>query len=95
MLRRGIFRDEADAMKESVADDTAEILAVSDDLSRRGLYGAAQMVCRLARERDEARAAIAAMREPTPMMFAAANGDGWTESHSRQIWQLMIDEALK
>jgi hypothetical protein len=49
-------------MIEHVADDTAEIVAVSDDLSRRELYGAAQMICRLARERDEARATIAAMQ---------------------------------
>jgi hypothetical protein len=36
-------------------DDEEEILSVAYQLQQRGLYGAAQMICRLARERDEAR----------------------------------------
>jgi hypothetical protein len=38
-----------------MSEDQDEILRVSDELSRMGLYGAAQMVCRLARQRDEVR----------------------------------------
>lgn len=55
--------------------------------------------------RGAARAAIAAMREPTEAMCDASLGD-WPESqlsrfgamedlHPRDVWQIMIDEALK
>ena len=40
-------------------DDKEEILAVTGYLERHELYGAAQMIYRLARERDEARAMLA------------------------------------
>ena len=39
----------------NLEDDKEEILAVSDELSRFELHGAAQMINRLARQRDEAR----------------------------------------
>ena len=46
-----------------MSDDWEEILTVESALSRRELYGAAQMVCRLARERDAARAALAWLQD--------------------------------
>ena len=42
-----------------LGDDQDEIIRVSDQLSRMELYGAAQMVLRLARERDDARRELA------------------------------------
>jgi hypothetical protein len=68
-------------MIEHVADDASEILAVSDDLSRRELYGAAQMICRLARERDEARA----MREPTSEMIERV-ANAISTAEAKWIW---------
>jgi hypothetical protein len=46
---------------------------------------------------DEARAAIAAMREPTEAMIVAAALDPSNQGHVSQTgtWQAMIDEALK
>jgi hypothetical protein len=82
-------------MNERVEDDTAEILAVSDSLARRDLYGAAQMICRLARERDEARAAIEAMREPTPAMIQAATRQNLPACQVRDVWHTMHAEILK
>ena len=46
------------ARTQTVGDDQDEIIRVSDQLSRMELYGAAQMVLRLARERDDARRAL-------------------------------------
>jgi len=44
---------------QTVSDDQDEIIRVSDELDRMELYGAAQMVLRLARQRDEARRELA------------------------------------
>jgi hypothetical protein len=48
---------------------------------------------------DAARAAIEAMREPTPEMIEAGNIPGWDDSVSvglsEEIWPAMIDAALK
>lgn len=41
---------------------------------------------------DDARAAIAEMREPTEAMYVAG---GMVEGEAPDIWQAMIDEALK
>ena len=38
--------------------DREEILRIADSLSRDELYGASQLICRLARERDEALTAL-------------------------------------
>jgi hypothetical protein len=47
-------------------------------------------------ELNMARAAIQAMREPTDQMGLGLGSDYRPGSHSaRQIWQAMIDEALK
>lgn len=43
---------------------------------------------------NAARAAIAAMREPTDKMIEASLDDAWT-AHTRQLYQRMIDAALK
>jgi hypothetical protein len=47
----------------------------------------------------QARAAIVAMREPTPEMLKAHDqimGSGWDNHCSdKELWQAMIDEALK
>jgi len=42
-------------------------------------------------DEDMARAAIAAMREPTPQMLKASGG--WLDTP--EIWQAMIDAALE
>lgn len=42
--------------------------------------------------REQAQAAIAAMREPTEAMMDA--GDIFADNTVRQCWQAMIDEAL-
>lgn len=51
------------------------------------------------RYRRLARTALAAMREPTQQMLVAASkipGGGFQNSHSDlEVWQAMIDEALK
>jgi len=52
--------------------DEKEILAVSDELSRNQSYGAAQMICRLARERDEARAENERLQEALDELIIAA-----------------------
>jgi len=44
--------------------------------------------------REVARAAIAAMREPTAAMIKA-DGNGELDSWIKEDWQDMIDEALK
>lgn len=44
---------------------------------------------------DLARAAIAAMREPTGPMIAAAFALGYEAQCAPEVWQAMIDEALK
>jgi hypothetical protein len=48
----------------------------------------------LADYREDARAVIAAMREPTDAMADAADGCTTDESPTA-IWQIMIDAALK
>jgi hypothetical protein len=49
--------------------------------------------------REMARAAIKALRDPTPEMLKACDkimGGGWMNSHSDlETWHAMIDEALK
>lgn len=42
-----------------------------------------------------ARAAIAAMREPTDAMVDRGLGHQWTEHTAPSVWKAMIDEALK
>jgi hypothetical protein len=52
-----------DASSKSVnpyVDDEDEIIGIAESLSRGRLYGAAQMIYQLSRERDEARAALSA-----------------------------------
>jgi hypothetical protein len=44
--------------------------------------------------RKKARAAIAAMREPTDGMMHAWSGI-WSDLSANDVWQAMIDEALK
>lgn len=44
--------------------------------------------------RDEARAAIEAMREPTPDMFLAAEKAGISFQTQQRVWPAMIDAAL-
>lgn len=43
---------------------------------------------------EDARRAIAAMREPTDKMIEASLDDAWT-AHTRGLYQRMIDAALK
>jgi hypothetical protein len=45
--------------------------------------------------RDEARAAIAAMREPTEAMLGTAFHGHMESDEARDIYQAMIDEALR
>jgi hypothetical protein len=46
---------------------------------------------------SQARAAIAAMREPTEEMYhgVCALNKRWQDSNSAEIWQAMIDAALE
>ena len=44
--------------------------------------------------RDDARAAIAAMREPTPAMLHAGVDFRERSARTERIWQAMIDAAL-
>ena len=46
-------------------------------------------------EREIARAAIAAMREPTALMVERGRDAKDDESTTIEIWQIMIDGALK
>ena len=47
--------------------------------------------------RWQARAAIAAMREPDDKMqqAMALDQDQWAETHQTDVWRAMIDAALK
>lgn len=45
--------------------------------------------------RAKARAAIAAIREPTPLMLGAVPYFDHRETTDTEIWQAMIDEALR
>ena len=47
------------------------------------------------RYREIARAAIAAMREPTDAMYDAVHKDGMIDQDPSFYWPIMIDEALK
>ena len=50
--------DASDRVVNSYIDDRNEIICIAESLSRDRKYGAAQLIYRLARERDEARAAL-------------------------------------
>jgi hypothetical protein len=57
-----------------------EILRVSDQLARSELYGASQMVCGLARERDEAESAILALRAELEKARGERDENKWCKS---------------
>ncbi len=87
ILRAELERNAAALLAEGKVSD-------SHALSAAALSGAE----RLWRTRkDEARAAIEAMREMTPEMYEAlsATGKMWREMNSREVYTTLIDGALK
>lgn len=78
-------------------DRVAEALYVGEGLGPRQTWDEIQSDAWRRPYRNLAYVALRAMREPTPEMLARADDgyDGPSQGEIKEIWQDMIDEALK